>query len=121
MIEGIVESNEAKIRVKVRGPDGREDDFDAVVDTGYTSSLTLPAAQIAKLGLDWKGFDRCILGDGSECLFDIYAGEVQWDGQWKNVTIDEAASDPLVGMELMNGFEIIIQVRNGGQVTIKKL
>ena len=44
MIRGTVNSRlEAVVRLRVRGPAGVEADVDAVVDTGFTSALTLPA------------------------------------------------------------------------------
>jgi predicted aspartyl protease len=42
MITGAVKSDEARIRVKVRGRRGREQEVEAVIDSGYTGALTLP-------------------------------------------------------------------------------
>ena len=43
MIRGTVNARlEAVVRLRVRGLGGAELDVDAVVDTGFTSSLTLP-------------------------------------------------------------------------------
>ena len=45
MIRGTVNAQgEAVVRLRVRGPSGAEQDVDAVIDTGFTASLTLPAA-----------------------------------------------------------------------------
>jgi predicted aspartyl protease len=70
MITGIVKFDEAHIRIKVKGPAGSRREITAVIDTGFTSSLTLPPATIALLGLRWQSVDRGTLADGSECLFD---------------------------------------------------
>ena len=35
--------------------------------------------------------------------------------------VDEADSDPLVGMGLLKGYELRMQVRSGGKVRIKRL
>jgi hypothetical protein len=52
MIRGTVNARlEAVVRLRVRGPGGAELDVDAVIDTGFTASLTLPAAAVAALGL----------------------------------------------------------------------
>jgi predicted aspartyl protease len=52
MIRGAVNARrEAVVPLRVRGPTGTELDVDAVVDTGYSASLTLPAAVVAALGL----------------------------------------------------------------------
>lgn len=121
MITGRVQAREGRIRLKVRGPRGQEQEIEAVIDTGYTASLSLPPALIASLGLRWKSFGRGILADGSECLFDVYEGTVVWDAKERRILVDEADTDPLVGMGLLTGYELKMQVRSHGQVTIKKL
>ena len=42
MIVGIVRRREPLIRLTVRGFRGRQQEIEAVVDTGYTGWLTLP-------------------------------------------------------------------------------
>src|SRR5262249_44666207 len=69
MITGVVQSDEGRIRLKVKGSRGRAQEIEAVIDTGYTASLTLPPALIVALGLRWQSVDRGTLADGSECLF----------------------------------------------------
>jgi predicted aspartyl protease len=52
MIRGVVNARqEAVVRLRVRGPGGVESGVDAVVDSGFTSSLTLPATMLTALGL----------------------------------------------------------------------
>lgn len=121
MTTGVVMAREVRIRLKVRGPRRREREIEAVIDTGYTASLSLPPAVVASLGLRWKGFGRGILADGSECLFDVYVGQVVWDGKERRVLADEADTGPLVGMALLSGYELKMQVRSRGKVTIKRL
>ena len=48
MIAGIFDGDEARIRLQVQGPRGKQR-IEAVVDTGYTGTLTLPPKLIAKL------------------------------------------------------------------------
>ena len=94
---------------------------DAIIDTGFDGWLSLPPDFIAALGLNWKRRGRALLADGSESIFDIYEATVVWDGQFLTIPIDEADSDPLVGMSLMEGYELNIQVINGGMVKLMKL
>ena len=121
MITGVVKADEGRIRLKVNGPRGRQREIEAVIDTGYTASLTLPPALVAALGLRWRSVDRGTLADGSECLFDVYEAKVVWDGKIRDILVDEADADPLVGMRLLNGHELKMQIRTGGKVTIKRL
>jgi clan AA aspartic protease len=121
MITGVVRSDEGRIRLKVRGVRRREQEIEAVIDTGYTSSLTLPPAVIAALGLRWRSTERFTLGDGSEFIADVYVSRVEWDGKVRTILAVEADSDPLVGMRLLRGHELKMQVRARGKVTIKRL
>lgn len=72
MIQGYVNRNyEAVIPLAVRNGN-RLNSIKAVIDTGFTGFLSLPATIISELNLSWKYRDRGTLGDGSETLFDIY-------------------------------------------------
>ena len=44
-----------------------------------------------------------------------------WDGQVTPIEINESETDPLVGMGLLEGYELNIQGFAGGLVTIKAL
>jgi predicted aspartyl protease len=61
------------------------------------------------------------LGDGSLCMFNVYEASVIWDGQVRTIEINESETDPLVGMGLLEGYELTIQGIAGGLVTIKAL
>ena len=121
MITGWVKDREACIELTVCGARKRERTIRAVIDTGYTAFLSLPPDLIAWLSLDWRSSGRGILADGSECLFDVYAGKLVWDGRKRSVLIDEADTDPLVGMALLTGYELKIENRPNGKVSIKRL
>jgi clan AA aspartic protease len=121
MITGVVKSDEGRIRLKVKGLGGREEIVEAVIDTGYTASLTLPPTVVAALGLRWQSMDRFTLADGSECIFDVYLAKVDWDGKVRTILVDEADADPLAGMRLLRGHELKMEVRARGKVSIKRL
>lgn len=121
MVRGVVNEHlEAVIRLTVRGPEGIAREIEAVVDTGYDGSLTLPAKRIAALGLAWQRRGRAPLADGSESIFEIYNAEVCWDGEEKPVTVDAAETTPLVGMRLLRGYTLQVEVVEGGAVMIAK-
>ena len=122
MITGSVNAyREPIIGFAIRGPIGQELEVEAVIDTGFNGSLSLPSSLIALLGLAWRRRGRAILADGSESIFDIYEATVVWDGQPRRVAVDAADTDPLVGMSLLDGYELTIQAKDGGKVTIKEL
>jgi len=122
MITGTVNSAlEGTLRITRRGANGTRKRIAAVIDTGYNAALTLPSDLIAELQLQWKDTATVMLGDGSTCDCDIYTGIVIWNRRTISIFVEEANTTPLVGMELLQGFELNIKVQRGGQVTIKPL
>jgi predicted aspartyl protease len=81
----------------------------------------LPPTVIGPLNMRWRSFGRGILADGSVSFFDIYQAKVVWDGRARPVFVDEFDASPLVGMSLLQNFELKMQVRARGSVTIKRL
>ena len=122
MITGVVNANhEATIQLVVRGAHGQQETIEAVIDTGFTGSLTLPPMLITALGLPWLGRQRAMLGYGSVRFFDVYAATIIWDGQVRTVETDATDTEPLLGMSLLAGHEVRMQVVDGGTVTIEAL
>lgn len=119
MIRGTVNSQrEAMLRLRVRGPGGVEMDFDAVIDTGFSASLTLPAAGISALGLVRQSNSWAVLADGSVRHFGLFAAEVEWDGTWRTVLVSAVGDEVLAGMGLLADHELRVAVRPGGAVEV---
>lgn len=122
MIAGVVNGDfEAIITLSICDSEGKVYNQEAIIDTGFNGWLSLPPDLIARLNLKWKRRGRAILGDGSECVFNVYEAVVVWDGDSVTIPIDEADSEPLVGMSLMEGFQLMVQVFEGGNVEICKV
>ena len=122
MIAGVVNGDfEAIITLSICDSEGKVYNQQAIIDTGFNGWLSLPPDLIARLNLKWKRRGRAILGDGSECVFNVYEAVVVWDGDRVTIPIDEADSEPLVGMSLMEGFQLMVQVFEGGNVEICKV
>ncbi len=121
MIHGIVNQNcEAILPIVVKN-DTRTQLVDAVIDTGFSGFLTLPFSTIESLDLIWKGRDIATLGDGTSCIFEVYIAVVIWDGQYRTIDINESETMPLIGMQLLRGYDLRIQAIEGGSVTIEAL
>jgi len=120
MISGWVNSHrEAVIRLPLRSSQGREEAVEVVVDTGFNGHLTLPPSLIESLGLPFRRLGRAVLGDGSAVTFDIHEAVILWDGQLRRIPVDAADTDPLLGMSLLFGHEVSMQVIDGGSVFIR--
>jgi clan AA aspartic protease len=122
MIRGVVNARtEAIIPLRLRGPSGTEHAVDAVVDSGFTAALALPNTVVAILGLVRQSGGGAVLADGTVRQFDIYAAEVEWDGNWRPVLASAVGDEVLVGMRLLSGHELRIAVVPGGAVEITPL
>ncbi len=122
MIRGVVNARrEGIVRLRVRGPSGVESDVDALVDSGFTSSLTLPTTTVAALGLVRRSSSSAVLADGSVRKFDIYAAEVVWGGTWRAVLVSAVGNEPLMGMRLLARHKLVMEVVPGGLVEITAL
>ena len=120
MIDGVVNSAyEAVIPLSLRGPAGQAQEVEAVIDTGFTGFVTLPPSLVAELGLVFIGTSEATLADGSEVSFDAYDVTVLWEGQPRDVLIDEAGTAPFVGVPLLDRHNLNIDVESGGRVLIQ--
>ncbi len=122
MITGIVNGyREATVEMAMYDARGQQQVILTVIDTGFDNALTLPVALIRSLGLPFRGNGRTLLADGSESEFDIYEAVISWDGQFRQILVNSAETDPLLGMSLLEDYELRVQVRPGGSVFITAL
>jgi clan AA aspartic protease len=122
MITGIVNADfEAIVTLSICSASKIVCTKDGIIDTGFNGWLSLPPDLITKLNLRWKRRGRAILGDGSECIFNVYEAVIIWDGNYLTIPIDEADSEPLVGMSLMEDYQLMVQVFEGGNVEIQNV
>lgn len=62
-----------------------------------------------------------ILGDGSLQYFEMFVGVVIWDGQMREVEINAAETDSLIGMGLLEDYKLEMEGRPNGEVRITSL
>jgi clan AA aspartic protease len=92
-----------------------------VIDTGFTGSLVLPTATITALGLARRSSGSAMLADGTVRRFDTYGTEVEWGGAVRGVVVSEVGAEALVGMGLLDGHELRVEVKPGGAVEVQPL
>ncbi|MDA1049881.1 MAG: clan AA aspartic protease [Planctomycetota bacterium] len=121
MIRGTIRNREAIIELEVSGSGQSVQQIEAVIDTGYNGYLTLPDDLVAALRLPFAGHRRGRLADGNVIRLDVYLASVVWHVQQKDVLISQAAGTPLIGMSLLNGNRLTMDVIDGGDVSIEEL
>ena len=120
MILGRVNDDlDAVIPIEVHGLERMQ--VEAVIDTGFTEFLTLPLAVIQQLGFEFVSSEKTTLADAGTIEMDDYRGTIIWDGELREVVATCSDSDPLVGMSMLEGFDLRISVVPGGTVAIEKI
>jgi len=122
MIVGHVNSFcEAIVRLSIRGFMAGEHEVEAIVDTGYNGYLTLPPDLITALQLPFRRRSSAVLGDGSATAFNVHEATIAWDGQLRRIPVDAATTEPLLGMRLLYGHNLTVDVLEEGELSIRKL
>jgi hypothetical protein len=62
-----------------------------------------------------------ILANGDEELCEVDDGLILWDGRPRPILIEEAETEPLLGMGLLRGYELRLQAVPGGGVVIESI
>ncbi len=112
-------ANEATILLQIRDAAGNLTDLDAVLDTGFSGYMTLPPATIAALQLPFQQRQTYVLGDNRRVPFDIYLATVIWDGQERDIAVLASDGGTLVGMRMLRGHHVFLDVVDGGEVRIE--
>jgi clan AA aspartic protease len=112
---------EATIRVIVQDASGRAHEIEALIDTGFNGFITLPVKLIRTLGLTWLFRQQGELADGRIETFEVYQATMIWGESPTTVEVEAVNAAPLVGMGVLNGHSLKIDVTIGGQVAIEKL
>ncbi|MCY3886399.1 MAG: clan AA aspartic protease [Chloroflexi bacterium] len=90
-----------------------------MVDTGFTGFLTVTPSLALEPRLPFEGTARATLADDGETTFPYYGVAVLWDGQTRYVEADAADTTPLVGMRLLEGHSLYVEVGDGRRVVIR--
>lgn len=112
------ESLEAVLPIMLLDRQGQAFEVDAVIDTGATNWLTLPLEIIEELNLLPLDQEQVTLADGQIIDCKTYSCQMPWFGSVRTVQVVELNSDPLLGMKLLEGNRLDIDVRPGGEVAV---
>lgn len=118
MINGkIVDNQEAIIELEIIGVDCLET-IEAIIAIGFTGELMLSGDLIDRLEIPRVGELPITLGDGSEVYVSLYLAMVIWHGERRIVQAIRTDGNSLVGMALLFGNRVILDVVTDGEVTI---
>jgi len=119
LVEGVVNARiEATVMLEICGESGRAQEIEAVLDTGFSESLILGNDMASELQLEGVGVDYLTLADGSIESFEVFNVTVRWDGLLRQIEAYGAQSTPLIGMRLLHGHSVYVDVVEGGRVEI---
>ena len=120
MIVGrITPSVEARITIEMMCRDGLILPVEVVMDTGFSEDLVLPSEVIHQLGLTPHGDLDMVLADGQRTTFSTWSGTALWHGQPTDVLVIESSGESLLGMNLLLGSTVTMDVRINGDVIIE--
>jgi clan AA aspartic protease len=121
-MSGAVRSTgEATLSLSVSGPDGVTLEIEAVVDTGFSEALAVPQTYVVALGLVFLHTSQMELADAVTAQLHAYEAWVDWHGARVPVQVHAAEGKPLLGMGLLAGSRLTIDVTQGGAVTVEPL
>ncbi len=124
MITGTISSQlEAIVEVTLaRDPEDIQLRVEAVVDSGFSDYVMLPLDLIEALALNRRGKSVVILSDGSDVVLDLYDAYVRWhDDKWLETQVTASEGSPLIGMALLAGSRLAMDIIAGGAVMITPL
>ena len=123
MVSGRVVASGATLKpvveLHVYGPSENGARVQAVVDTGFTEQLTLPAYAVAALNLPFVFDEKLTMANDESTTFDVFIASINWDGQLRAVKVHLAEGDPLIGMDILREPELHIHAIPDGRVNIE--
>ena len=116
----VSDGREATVSLKVigAGSDRDSSNIQVAIDTGFTGHLKLPPETVRSLSLPERGFVEVELADGGMATLGVYEARVLWHWRPLRVPVYEADGAPLIGMSLLRGSTLTIEVIPRGAVTI---
>ena len=112
---------QAWLTVEIMTPSGQPRPIEVALDTGFNGQIALPAVTIQRLELSEESSRLAITATGDRVRLTTYYSTMMWHGEPRIIEVVEADSEPLLGMELLLGNRVTLDVLEGGPVTIYPL
>ena len=121
MVEGrISHQYEPLIAITVSTPDGVWREVEAVVGTGFNGYLALPGGPVEELSLPFLYSTNAFLADNTEITIHTHQATITWDGNPRTVAASAGGDRSLVGMQIMEGYQLDMDIRPDGALRIGK-
>ncbi len=118
IIAGIDSENQVRIEIEIRGL-YKNIPYGAILDTGFSGGLLLPLITAVELGLEKVGGGNVVLADGTIKTLPIFLCKVKLGDKINDVSTIVMGNDVLIGMELIDGYQICVSSGKGA-VTVEE-
>jgi clan AA aspartic protease len=113
---------QALVEIEVRKPGGDLSlSVDALVDTGFSGALAVTPDLAEALELELHQTVEYEIGDGSVVVLEMYRATIVWDGTERTVLVTVTDAGFLVGMKQLAGYNLSVDVVDGGPVRLTRL
>lgn len=119
--EDTEKSKSAWVTLTVNGFNGQSISQETLIDTGFSGTASILPQDAVALGLLQSGVAVTTLANGQVATTPLYFAIVEWDGVQQLVQVVADGDVPLVGMKLLAGYNLSIDVVDGGAVRIVRL
>lgn len=107
MMTGTISNYRPQIRLYVKGPGGHGV-IEFTVDTGFTGTLALSAADCDTLKLPLLKIERTRLADGTEIILNVHRLAIEWHGEMLDADVLVIGEEPLLGAIMLSGSELCL-------------
>jgi predicted aspartyl protease len=114
-------SGHPNIKVSVYGiSDQLSQEFEAMIDTGFTGFLMLPLVSAFPLGLTLMGTTNYTLADGSSSSKLLAIGTVVYEGEKSHgvIVLESKGGSPLLGMDFLRNCNKALLVSKSGVLLV---
>ena len=120
MMHGQVNSRyQAMISLTMYTANGAEITFpDVLIDTGSDAEVVASASVIQLLGLYYLEPIDLLQADDEAVTVAMFLGEILWNGSRRRVKVVRTGESLLIGMGLLRGHQMNMDIRPGGSVQI---
>ena len=121
MVSGTIRSLVPIVPLIILDRNSTPQQYNAILDTGFIGMVSLPPSSIERLGLTDPSTEAVTFANGETGECNVYPATAIWNGERYSVSVYELGTEPLIGMELLNGSHVGMDVYEGGPIAIEAL